>query len=250
MIDLHCHILPGVDDGAIDMEETIAILKKAKNAGFHTICFTPHYAEPQYLNTKEQNSEILKEIEARVKEENLKFQLLLGNEIFIGDKIEEFLKNGMIATLANSRYALVELPMYQELPQEVTQKLLERIREQGFEVVIAHPERYRYIQKNPKKLLEYFGEKNIFQGNYASIIGVYGKEAKETMKKLLKDKQIHYLASDVHHIYRCFYDDFACIQKKLLKVVDKEYFEILTETNPKLIIENKEIVKDIKNGEK
>lgn len=234
MIDLHCHILPGVDDGANDMEETITILKKAQKAGFHTICFTPHYAEPQYLNTKEQNIEVLKQVEIKAKEENLRIQFLLGNEIFINDKIEEFLENGTIATLANSRYALVEFPMYQELPQEVIQKILEPIRKHGFEVVIAHPERYRYIQENPKKLLEYFGEEVIFQANYASILGAYGREAKETMKRLLKDKVIQYLASDVHHEYRCFYDDFALIKKKLLKIVDEEYFEILTRKKSKI----------------
>lgn len=234
MIDLHCHILPGVDDGSNDMEETITILKRAQKAGFHTICFTPHYAEPQYLNTKKQNTEILKQVKTKMEEESLKIELLLGNEIFINDKIEEFLKNGIIATLDDSCYALVEFPMYQELPQEVVQKMLEKIKKQGFEVVIAHPERYRYIQKNPKKLLEYFGEEVIFQANYASILGVYGREAKETVKRFLKEKVIHYLASDVHHADRCFYDDFAFIQKKLLKIVDKEYFEILTRNKSKI----------------
>lgn len=107
--------------------------------------------------------------------------------------------------------------------------------------MIAHPERYTYIQRNPKKISEYFDDEVIFQSNYGSIIGAYGGDAQKTIKKLLKEKAIHYFSSDVHHVNRCFYDDFEVIKKKMLKVVDEEYFEILTETNPRLVIENKEI---------
>jgi len=168
---------------------------------------------------------------------------LLGNENFIDENIVERVENGINATLAGSDYVLIETPMYQELPQEVVAKMLNSVREKGYKIVIAHPERYTYIQSNPKKIVEYFGEDIIFQGNYASILGAYGRTAQKTIKKLLKDKVINYFASDIHHTNRCFYDEFELIQKKLLKVAGKEYFEILTEINPKLIIENKEVIK-------
>lgn len=138
-------------------------------------------------------------------------------------------------------YALIELPMFQELPQEVVQKMLEPVRKRGLKVVIAHPERYTYIQRNPSKISEYFDDEIIFQSNYGSIIGAYGRDAQKTIKKLLKEKAIHYFSSDVHHVSQCFYDDFAVIKKKLLKIIDEEYFEILTEINPRLVLENKEI---------
>lgn len=243
MIDLHCHILPGVDDGSKNMEETISILKKATENGFDTICFTPHYVEPNYLNNKTQNYEILKQVKKRIEEEMIQVKLLLGNETFIHENMNKLLQSKMISTLADSNYVLIELPMYQELTQEVVQKMLDSVREKGFKIVIAHPERYTYIQKKPKKILEYFGEDVIFQGNYASIIGAYGKDAQKAMKKLLKDNVIHYLATDVHHISRCFYEEFDEIKRKISKVIDKDYFEIITETNPRLVIENKEVIK-------
>lgn len=242
MIDLHCHILPGVDDGSRNIDETISLLKHALLAGFDTICFTPHYVEPEFLNTKEQNQQILNKIKTAIKQQNISINLLLGNEIFINDNIPELLENNTISTLANSNYVLIELPMYQELPEQIVHKLLNNISDKGFNIVIAHPERYTYIQKNPKKLNDYFGENVIFQGNYASIIGAYGKDAQKTLKKLLKSKQIAYLSSDVHHISRCFFDDFDLIKKKLMKIVTSEYYEQLTEINPKLIIENKKIL--------
>ena len=245
MIDLHCHILPSVDDGSKNMEETIAILKEARKAGFSTICFTPHYAEPQYLSSKEKNREILEQVKNKANEENIQMELLLGNEIFIQPNIENLLENKEVSTLANSRYVLIEVPMFQELPQEIIKQMLNTVKQKGFQIVIAHPERYTYIQKNPTKILEYFGDDVIFQGNFASIIGSYGKDAQKTIKKLLKDKAIHYFSTDVHHLNRCFYEIFDKIKKKLSKMVDEEYFEILTKENPKLIIENKEIVKEM-----
>lgn len=245
MIDLHCHILPGVDDGAKDIQESIELLKRAVIVGFDTICFTPHYAEPQYISSKDQNYDILKKLEARVEEENIPIKLFLGNEIFIDENMAKRLEDNQNAALANSKYVLLEIPMYQEMPQEVVQKIINSVIEKGFKVVIAHPERYTFIKTNPNKILEYFGDNVIFQGNYASIIGTYGRDAQKTIKKLLKNKVIHYLASDTHHTSRCIYDDFEKIRKKLLKATGKEYFEILTEKNPRLIIENKDIIKII-----
>lgn len=249
MVDLHCHILPEVDDGSKSIEESIAILKKAEKTGFNTICLTPHYAEPTYINTKNQNREILENLKRRAEQENISVKLLLGNEIFIGPNIENLLENDEIAGLADSHYALIELPMFQELPQEIVQKMLDGVKQKGFRIVIAHPERYTYLQENPEKLFDYFDKDIIFQGNYASILGAYGKDAQKTIKFFLKNKAIDYLSSDVHRISRCFYEHFSEIKKKLLKVIDEEYFEILSEKNPRLVIENKEIVK-IKNGEK
>lgn len=243
MVDLHCHILPEVDDGSKSIEESIAILKKAKKVGFDTICLTPHYAEPAYINTKSQNKEILENLREMADQENISTKLLLGNEIFIGQNIENLLENSQISTLADSQYALIELPMFQELPQEIVQKMLHNVKQKGFRVVIAHPERYTYLQENSEKLFDYLDKDIIFQGNYASILGVYGKEAQKTIKFFLKYKAVDYLSSDVHHLSRCFYDYFPEIKKKLLKVIDEEYFEVLSEKNPRLVIENKEIIK-------
>lgn len=245
MIDLHCHILPNVDDGSKSIEETIAILKRARNAGFNIICFTPHYAEPQYLNSKQQNEKILEQVKEKIKAYDIKIDLLLGNEVFIRPNIKDLLENHEISTLNNTQYVLIEVPMFQELPQEIVKSMLDTVKQKGFKVVIAHPERYISIQKDPSKISEYFGENVIFQGNYASILGAYGKEAQKTIKKLLKDKRIHYFSSDVHHLDRCFYEVFDKIKNKLLKVIDEDYFELLSEINPRLIIENKKIVREI-----
>ena len=245
MVDLHCHILPNVDDGSFSMEETIEILKQALNAGFDTICFTPHYAEPQYVRNKKQNQEVLEQVKQALVQEKIKMNLFLGNEVFLQDKMPELLENEVISSLAGTQYFLMELPMYQELPEEIVQKMIASLQEKGLKVVVAHPERYLYIQKNPNKLPEYFGENVIFQGNYASIIGGYGKDAQKTIKKLLKEKKVHYFATDTHHASNCIYENMQLILKKMSKIVDEKYLEILTQTNPSAIIQNKEIEENL-----
>ena len=241
MVDLHCHILPNVDDGSFSMDETVEILKQAANAGFDTICFTPHYAEPQYVKDKKQNQETLAKVKEKLEHKTIAIKLFLGNEVFLQDKMPELLECGKISSLADTQYILIELPMYQELPEEVVQKMIGSLQEKELKVVVAHPERYVYIQKSPDKLPQYFGENVIFQSNYASILGGYGREAQKTIKKLIKDRKIHYFATDTHHANNSIYEKMPIILKKLSKIVDEEYFEILTQANPRTIIENKEI---------
>ena len=247
MVDLHCHILPNVDDGAHSMRETIELLKNAENAGFDTICFTPHYAEPYYTNSKIQNQDILEKVKEEAMKNNISLNLLLGNEIYINENLEELFSTGKITSLSETQYILVELPMYQELTPQIVQKFLEPIVQKGMKIIIAHPERYTYIQENPERIFEYCNENIFFQSNYASILGAYGRDAQKTLKKLLKNKVISYFSTDIHHTNRCFYNDIEKIKKKLRKIVDENYFEILTEKNPRLIIEN-EIIIDTQNA--
>jgi len=241
MVDLHCHILPEVDDGSSSMEETIEILKKAINAGFDTICFTPHYAEPGYINNKKQNQEVLEKVKEQLNLQNISISLYLGNEVFVTDKMSELYDNGNITTLGDTNYILIEFPMFQELPYTVVKKLINTLLNKDLKVIIAHPERYSYIQKKPEKIVEYFGENVIFQSNYSSILGYHGKHAQKTLKKLLKNKVIHLFATDTHNLSRCCYDQLQEITKKLLKLIDEEYFKVLTEVNPRCIISNKDI---------
>ena len=188
---------------------------------------------------------IIAQVKEKLAQEKMEMNLFLGNEVFLQDKMPELLENGMISSLADTQYFLMELPMYQELPEEIVQKMIASLQEKGLKVIVAHPERYLYMQRNPSKLAEYFGENVIFQGNYASMIGGYGKEAQKTIKKLLKEKKIHYFATDTHHASNSIYENMQLILKKMSKIVDEKYLEILTQTNPSAIIENKEIEENL-----
>ena len=236
MIDVHCHLVYDVDDGSKNIGETNLMLKEAKQAGFSHIILTPHYRE-EYFTVP--CNEIAKKIE-KMKEQadELGIHLYQGNEIYITDEIVQLLQAGQAMTLNNSRYVLFELSM-REKPINAEQ-VIYSILQAGKVPIMAHPERYPYVQKNPNLLLDYIEMGVLFQSNYGSIIGQYGKEVKDTVKILLTHNMIHFLGSDNHRINSvyCHVDESL---EQLKKLIGSEKIQELTDTNPKAIIDNQSI---------
>ena len=234
MIDFHSHILPQTDDGSISLEETINILKEAKQVGFTKIISTSHYLEGYYESNQKERNELLE----KIKQENVEVELYLGSEIYISENMIEFLKDKKASSINNSRYVLFELPMGNETV--LAKEMIYRLIENDYVPIIAHPERYSYVQDNPEYVNELLDMGAMFQSNYGSIIGLYGKKAEKTVKKLLKENLIQFLGSDVHreeHVYVLM----PKILKKLKKIISSEKLEELTETNPQKVLNNEEI---------
>lgn len=238
MIDLHTHLLFGTDDGVEALEESVLQIKEAKRVGIDKICFTPHYIEPEYIKSKIQNKRKLDKIKMELKKINIDMELYLGNEVYISEHIVELFENDIVSTIANSNYVLIELPMNAELRN--LEELVNRIINIGKKVIIAHPERYIYVQKNKKYFEKLTSMGKVYlQGNFGSIIGSYGKEAQKTIIKLIKEKRLHILASDIHK--KNLYNKMPQIMLKLKKITDEKYIKQLTEEIPKKIINNDEI---------
>lgn len=234
MIDFHSHILPQTDDGSISIEETINILKEAKQVGFTKVISTSHYLEGYYESNQKERNELLE----KIKQENVEVELYLGSEIYISENMIEFLKNKKASSINNSRYVLFELPMGNETM--LTKEMIYRLIENNYVPIIAHPERYSYVQDNPEYVEELLQMGAMFQANYGSIIGLYGKKAEKTVKKLLKENLIQFLGSDVHreeHVYILI----PKILKKLKKIISSEKLEEITNINPQKVLDNEEI---------
>lgn len=235
MIDLHCHIIFDTDDGAEKIENSINILKEAANAGFTKICCTPHYVEPQYTKTKSENQKKLELIKEKLKEENIDIELYLGNEVYVSDNMKELVENGTIATISDTNYVLVELPLTQKLLS--AEDMIEDLIFAGYTVILAHPERYIYAQKD-LKYFDSFIERGVYlQGNYESLIGKYGKLAEKTLKKLLKDKKIDFMSTDVHK-ENSTYTKMDKILKNLKHYAKKDYYEYITVECQEKILKN------------
>lgn len=234
MIDIHSHLLYGVDDGARSIEESIDILRDLKKCGFDSIILTPHYIKGSaYNSTRRDNREKLKTLKEALKDNNIDINLYLGNEIYIDDDIIELMKKGIISTLNNTNYALIELPMsgiYDEY-KEIFADLIKR----GCKVILAHPERYKAFQQDFTKIYELEKIGVLFQSNFDSILGKYGLDAEVTLKRLLKEKKIAFLATDIHHKSHD-YNKYKIIKEKMLEYITEEEFKILTEYNPKQLI--------------
>lgn len=228
MIDIHSHIMYGIDDGSKNIETSLEILKDAYNNGVTDIFLTPHFIEDSRYNTNNNDKEfILNKLKEELKEQNININLYIGNEVFINENISEYIKNKQIATLNNSEYVLIELPMGR-MYNNTKEIFFELIRE-GYKVILAHPERYRYMQEDDKKLEELLNMGVLLQGNYRSIFGYYGKDAKKAIKKFIKRHQISFLGSDIHKN-----DGYNLekLEKKVLKLSkDKEYTESIIRGN-------------------
>lgn len=238
MIDFHSHILPNIDDGSKDIEETIQILKEAQQNGFTKIIATSHYMEGAYEADEQLRKIWVEKLNLLLKERGLQITIEIGSEIYITKNIVELVKDKKASTIGR-KYILFELPMYNKIIE--LNNIIYTILENGFIPIIAHPERYEIVKSDPNIVYEWIERGVLLQANLGSIIGQYGKESKKLVKKLLEHNMIHFLGSDVHK-KDTIYKQTEKVLKKLSKFLDKETIENLTNNNAKLVLENKEII--------
>lgn len=236
MIDIHSHILNNVDDGSTSIENSISILKKAEIAGFTDIILTPHYIEGHYENNKKDIRDKIKSLKQVVYNEDIVVSLHHGNEVFLTENSPRLIYEGKIATLANSRYVLFEVPFTTRMINLET--IIGELINMGCIPVLAHPERFSFIQNDPSSLIKLLKLGILAQSNYGSFIGYYGKEVKKTAEILLENRLVQFMGSDTHregHIY----ENIDKIMKRLESITeDSKYINEITTINPKLILDD------------
>lgn len=236
MIDIHSHLMPNVDDGAKSVEEAIELIKEAKVEGITDIILTPHYIIDSYEQNIETLNHLKDKLQQMIKNENVDINLHIGMEVYITNNLVEIFKQNKILTLAGSKYILIELPMntYVQYLDMVVFKLIEN----NIIPIIAHPERYKFVQENPKNLKKLLDSGCLIQSNIGSILGIYGKKAKKTIKYLLKNDLINFLATDTHR-RKTIYPLLKKGIKKIEKITGKEKAQELTSLNAQKILNNR-----------
>ncbi len=239
MIDIHCHLLFNIDDGSKSIEESISIIKSLKEIGYSDIIITPHYIyESRYNSNRKNNLKLLDKLKNVLEKEKVNINLYLGNEIYVDDDILNLLAKGEISSLNDTDYLLIELPMSGEYENYI--EIFKDLINNNKKVILAHPERYFSFQKDFNKIIELENIGVIFQSNIESITGKYGKGAKKLIKKLLKQKKVSILATDIHHIKNDYNDYFKAF-KKILKYISDDELNKLININPQKILNNKKI---------
>lgn len=238
MIDFHTHIIPNIDDGSRSVEETFNLIKEAKEAGFEGIILTSHYIENYYETETSERDIWVKAISDSLKNKGIETDLYLANEIYISDNIMELLINGKASTINNTSYVLFEMPLNVE-PMNLYDVIYSL---QGNKLipVLAHPERYSFIQKEPELVYDLIEKGVLMQANYGSILGQYGEKAEMIVKKFLEANMIHFLGSDVHR-QNTIYKRIPQALDKIRDIVGEQKLEELTTINPKLVLGNKRI---------
>lgn len=200
MIDIHSHILPGIDDGAKNLDIALDMLKKASECQTTAIIATPHYYRGRY---EVPYSEVLKYVDTLttvMRSNNINMEIYPGQEIFLDRQTVQLFKEGTIRGLNDSRYVLVELP-----PEHYTENYLDlmyELRLLGAVPILAHPERYTYVQEDIGVLNGFISEGCLFQVNAGSLTGSMGKVLEKTAKKLVQNGLCNFIASDAHNISR------------------------------------------------
>ena len=235
MTDVHSHILFGIDDGSRTISESVELLKKLKSVGFNNVILTPHFIlDSTYNSNYESNIKIYNELKERLLNENIDINIYLGNEIFIDKNVPTLLEKNIITSLNGTKYVLVEFPMHNKLLN--LEDMLYEIRSRGYEVVIAHPERYDAFKEDYSIVDTLREDGFLFQSNYSSILGYYGKDSIKLLKYMLKRHYIDFLGTDIHRIEKTYViDNFKKIEKHIIKITGSEYYNKIQANNNKLV---------------
>ena len=177
-----------------------------------------------------------------LEQENVDLKLYLGNEAYFSENIVSLIDDRKIATLNNSDYVLFEFPLNVK-PLNVYDVVYNMI-SRNYIPILAHPERYVFVQYEPNLILELIQAGVLMQSNYGSILGMYGEKAKVIVEKLLENDMIHFLGSDVHRP-NTIYPNIKDALDEIEFIVGEEKLNELTTINPSLVIENKEIEIDM-----
>lgn len=237
MIDIHSHLIPGVDDGSKSVEDTFEMFNEAIKVGFTDIILTSHYLTDYYEPKTEELIFWKDKLQEVLDKSNKKLKLHSGMEVYISEEINKLIKENKLLMLANSKYILIELPMSTDV--KYLDHIMYVLESMGIKFILAHPERYKSIQKNPSLVQEYIEKGCLIQCNYGSILGQYGKEAKKTIKTLLKKDLVHFMGSDCHR-KNGIYLEIPKAVKKIEKIVGKEKIHEITTYNAKKIINNEQ----------
>lgn len=242
MIDIHCHLLPQVDDGAADPETALLMARMAVASGVDTIIATPHCnlpgAEQKNYRTLELAGRITA-LQKAITAEKLGLTILPGAEVLCTPEVPELLRQRKLPTLAESRYLLVEFYFDEDL--HYMDDSLCAIAAEGIVPVIAHPERYGAVQQMPRVIDRWFHEGRVIQLNKGSILGRLGRRAEQTAQWILAHGLAHAVASDAHS------DQVRTPQMSELREHLEEncgiaYTALLLEENPLRICKNLPLV--------
>lgn len=236
IVDIHNHLLPGVDDGSRDILESVKLINGLVELGVTDIVLTSHYIEDtKYNYNKLVRSKILENLKSQI--DNDKVNLYIGNEVYLSHNVLKLLEDGEICTLNDTKYMLVELPLDSYLND--LQAILCDLTGSGIVPIIAHPERYHFLHKDKKRIRELLEFDCLLQCNIESLHGKYGKKAKKLMKWFLKNDLVQFVGTDMHHSI----DDVALEDSyyRLKKIVGKDKFTDIVYNNPKKMLRNENV---------
>lgn len=240
MIDLHCHILPGVDDGSKDIEESLQMARLAEEEGIQKIAATPHLfrkdiVEKSMKEIKEKRSKLIQAL----KENDVGVEILPGAEVYVTHNIlQQVREKRDDLTLNHSSFMFIEFPTEHVFPG--VKNLLFQLMSEQVIPIIAHPERNRVFAQRPTLLYELLQMGALAQANAGSFSGLYGRRAEEAVYRFLEMRFIHFIASDGHNS-RLIPPKLSSAVEKASSFLSEKEALALVKDNPQAVLEDKQV---------
>jgi protein-tyrosine phosphatase len=194
MVDMHSHVLPGIDDGAQTVEESIFLVKKMMDVGIKKIIATPHIMADYYKNTAESINGALAVLKAELVKQNLDIEVQAAAEHYFDETFEKRVDEGRLMLIGDN-YVLFEFSFISKPANAVA--VIRKMRDLGLTPILAHPERYPYMDIDQYRSIREWGVN--FQLNTVSLAGYYGKETKKLAETLIDEQMVEFISSDMHH---------------------------------------------------
>ncbi len=198
MIDLHCHLLPGIDDGAPDLKVSLAMARCAVADGITVTACTPHIYPGLYENNKDGIAAAISALQAVLADEGIPLQLVIGADTHLAPDLSGSIRTGRVPTLNGSRYLLLEPPHHSAPPRFADSVF--RLMTAGIVPVITHPERLSWIEGNYAAFVHLVKAGAWMQVTAGSVTGRFGRRPKYWAERMLDEGLVHILATDAHHI--------------------------------------------------
>ena len=237
-IDMHCHILPGVDDGSVNIDQTIKMMQIAYNDGTRGMIATPHYHIGRMAVDRKECESRLEAVKKRAKETGIEMELYLGTEVYYFSEAFDKITDGEILPLAGSSYVLIEFEPRVEYARIL--RAAANAAAEGYVPIFAHVERYMCHLEKPALCKELIEHGALLQVNAASVVGKHGKDVQKFDKKILKKKWVSFVASDAHgdkHRRPRLMEAYEYVKKK----VGEDYADDIFYNNQRKVIEDERI---------
>jgi tyrosine-protein phosphatase YwqE len=197
LTDMHSHLIPGIDDGATDLESAIVLIRSMYELGYRKLITTPHVQWEMYKNSSEIIDNGARLVRERLSRTEMKLEFRGAAEYYLDEHVDELLGNNEPLLTISGNMVLVEFSFIRQ-PIDLRDKLFQ-LQIKGYQPIIAHPERYLYFGAHKEMYDELRGMDCLFQLNLLSLCGYYGKKQMELANYLIKKKYVSLLGTDLHN---------------------------------------------------
>lgn len=240
MVDIHCHILPDVDDGAETLSDALEMAYLAVSCGVTDLVATSHIRGSreglEEIGLHHRQFLSLKEVLVR---ENIPLKLHPGAEVFCTRETAELARQKKLPTIGDTNYVLCEF--FFDAPWHHMEELLDTITQSGYRPIVAHPERYDALREDRRRIAHWFRSGYVLQVNKGSILGAFGSRVRDTALWMLETGLLHLIASDAHSPIRRT-TDLTQLKEYLLDAYPPGYVRLLLEENPGRVIRGEDMV--------